>query len=479
MNEGIAAAVARLLGQWYPERQIIFRSRGEVSLLTLGRKSQIGLSLVGLSLLGWLTYASLGIYLNLNIIATKDVHIARMVGAHDRLNADMRAVESKYRKITANLENNQKLLGDLLRQRASLDRVRKELLRELGQTQEQRDLAMNRNGKLQAHLSNLEANLRRTLEQSDDLQSNLSQVSNKLASTESEKETVRRERAALATNLDTMRDNLSGLRVARKTLHQDLQSSEQMVARLTDQRNLAVSTNHALNQRIASLEDRLEQLHLSQRTLVGNIHDRTDANISELESVVQITGLDLNKLLKRAEKKQNAVGGPLLATANENQTTGELGLLENRLTRWSALNAVLERLPITPPVDAFSISSRYGQRRDPFTKRRAFHGGVDLAGVRRTRVYATSPGVVTYVGWKGPYGRLVEIDHGLGLRTRYGHLQKILVKRGQKVDFRHKIGLMGSSGRSTGSHVHYEVLFDRKPLDPMKFLKAGRYVFKG
>jgi murein DD-endopeptidase MepM/ murein hydrolase activator NlpD len=195
--------------------------------------------------------------------------------------------------------------------------------------------------------------------------------------------------------------------------------------------------------------------------------------------VVQITGLDLDKLLKRAEKKQTAVGGPLLTTADENRTTGELGLLEDRLSRWSALNAVLERLPITPPVDEFWISSRYGQRRDPFTKRRAFHGGVDLAGVRRTRVYATSPGVVTYVGWKGPYGRLVEIDHGLGLRTRYGHLQKILVKRGQKVEFRHKIGLMGSSGRSTGSHVHYEIVFDRKPLDPMKFLKAGRYVFKG
>jgi murein DD-endopeptidase MepM/ murein hydrolase activator NlpD len=94
-------------------------------------------------------------------------------------------------------------------------------------------------------------------------------------------------------------------------------------------------------------------------------------------------------------------------------------------------------------------------------------------------VRATSPGVVTYVGWKGPSGRMVEIDHGLGLRTRYGHLHKILVKRGQKVDFRKKIGLMGTSGRSTGSHVHYEVLFDRKPVDPMKFMKAGKYVFKG
>ena len=74
---------------------------------------------------------------------------------------------------------------------------------------------------------------------------------------------------------------------------------------------------------------------------------------------------------------------------------------------------------------------------------------------------------------------MVEVDHGLGLRTRYGHLRKILVKHRQRVTFRHKIGLMGSSGRSTGAHVHYEVLFDGKPVDPMKFLKAGKYVFKG
>ena len=169
----------------------------------------------------------------------------------------------------------------------------------------------------------------------------------------------------------------------------------------------------------------------------------------------------------------------MLATKSNNESGGEITQLEDRLTRWSALNKLLERLPITPPVDAYYISSRYGKRKDPFTKRMAFHSGVDLGGVPRSRVYSTSPGVVTFVGNKGPYGRMVEIDHGLGLRTRYGHLRKILVKLKEKVAFRHKIGQMGSSGRSTGSHVHYEVLFDGKPIDPMKFLKAGMYVFKG
>ncbi|MCS5606114.1 MAG: peptidoglycan DD-metalloendopeptidase family protein [Alphaproteobacteria bacterium] len=528
MDKGIAAAVRRLLDRLYPERQIILRCRGEVTFVALGKKSQTGLSLVGLSLVGWLSYASVSIYLQQNIIVSKDSHIARMVGDHDRLSDDMRAVEKKYSKITANLESNQKLLGDVLRQRDNVNRIRKKLLRELGLTKKQRDLALNKSEALRTRLAGLEANLRRTLDQSHNLQINLGQVTSQLESTESERQLAQQERKTLALNLDTMRayilglrkdrsnlrlnlssvanrlaktvsdrdrvqqerkalaqyldimrDNIFGLRKAGQDLSNNLQSSEQMVDRLTYQRDKAISTNKVLNKHIASLEDRLELLHQSQRTLVENIHSRTDANISELESVVKLTGLDLNRLLKRVNHKRLAVGGPLLTTDGENQSTGELTLLENRLTRWSALNALLERLPITPPVDAYFVSSRYGKRRDPFTKRKAFHSGVDLGGLPRARVYTTSPGIITFVGWKGPYGRMVEVDHGLGFRTRYGHLRKILVKHRQRVTFRHKIGLMGSSGRSTGAHVHYEVLFDGKPVDPMKFLKAGKYVFKG
>ena len=251
MKEAIAAKVAWLLERMYPERQIILRARGEVSFVTMGRNSQIGLSLVGLLVLGWLAYASAGIFLQQDIIAGKDNHIALMLGAHDRLNADMRAVERKYRGITANLADNQRLLGDALRQRASLDRVRAELLRALGQTKKQRDLALDTSQALQDRLASLESSLRRTLDESSDLQTDLSQVTRQLDDTKSEKERVRQERRNLAANLDVMRDNLSGLRKARQSLRQDLESSETMVGRLTDQRNNAISTNQTLNIRIA------------------------------------------------------------------------------------------------------------------------------------------------------------------------------------------------------------------------------------
>jgi murein DD-endopeptidase MepM/ murein hydrolase activator NlpD len=93
-------------------------------------------------------------------------------------------------------------------------------------------------------------------------------------------------------------------------------------------------------------------------------------------------------------------------------------------------------------------------------------------------VYATAPGKVVYAGWRGRFGRFVEIDHGNGIRTRYAHLRKIFVRKGDTVANRDKIALLGTSGRSTGPHVHYEVMFKGRAVDPRKFLQAGKHIFK-
>jgi peptidase M23-like protein len=107
-------------------------------------------------------------------------------------------------------------------------------------------------------------------------------------------------------------------------------------------------------------------------------------------------------------------------------------------------------------------------------------GGFATAGmIISNRQLAAERSVVVFAGWKGSYGPMVEIDHGLGVHTRYAHLARIDVKRGDAVDYRGQVGLLGSWGRSNGAHVHYEVRIDGRPLDPMNFLKAGRYVFKG
>ncbi len=130
------------------------------------------------------------------------------------------------------------------------------------------------------------------------------------------------------------------------------------------------------------------------------------------------------------------------------------------------------------PLEQYRISSAFGPRKDPVNGRLSRHLGLDFRAKLGTPVLSTAPGEVVFAAWKGRYGRLVEIDHGHGIRTRYAHLHKILVKPGQAVGHRETIGLLGSSGRSTGPHVHYEVLVNGKRHDPMNFLKAGIYAFK-
>jgi murein DD-endopeptidase MepM/ murein hydrolase activator NlpD len=115
-------------------------------------------------------------------------------------------------------------------------------------------------------------------------------------------------------------------------------------------------------------------------------------------------------------------------------------------------------------------------RPDPFTGRYAFHPGIDFAGPWGSTVRATAPGTVVFAGNRGGYGNMVEIDHGFGIHTRYGHLSRISVRPGAKVEMGAAIGRVGSTGRSTGPHVHYEVWYDNVVKNPNNFIEAGRHV---
>jgi murein DD-endopeptidase MepM/ murein hydrolase activator NlpD len=146
------------------------------------------------------------------------------------------------------------------------------------------------------------------------------------------------------------------------------------------------------------------------------------------------------------------------------------------------VHAVLQAMPLVPPMRTYRQTSDFGERRDPITGRRALHTGLDFGGPAGARVLATAPGRVVSAGRAGAYGIMVEVDHGMGIRTRYGHLREALVKPGDHLALHDPVGVMGSTGRSTGEHLHYEVRVDGAALDPAQFLEAGRslkYVFKG
>ena len=155
--------------------------------------------------------------------------------------------------------------------------------------------------------------------------------------------------------------------------------------------------------------------------------------------------------------------------------------LDDREQQLSALETMLlhtnlqkQVYPTGRPVRGGWISSYFGMRADPFTGKREFHKGIDFAGKRGSKVMAVAAGVVTWAGSRYGYGNLVEIDHGNGYVTRYGHNMKVLVKVGERVKQGQPIALMGSTGRSTGPHVHFEVLHNGVAVNPAKYVRASR-----
>lgn len=188
---------------------------------------------------------------------------------------------------------------------------------------------------------------------------------------------------------------------------------------------------------------------------------------------------------KRYAAGASAQGGPLIAVRDPKMLASLLQVDEEfaaRIQRASAsmlelraLSEAAARMPLGRPTGT-ERSSRYGLRHDPFTGETAFHSGIDFSGAYRTPIAATAGGVVAFVGPRSGYGRTVEIDHGKGVKTRYGHLQSAAVRLGQQVAPGQRIGAMGSTGRSTGTHLHYEVWVNGRPQNPERFLRAGEKI---
>lgn len=191
----------------------------------------------------------------------------------------------------------------------------------------------------------------------------------------------------------------------------------------------------------------------------------------KIEALIASTGLDVGRLLKDSGDSRGAEGGPFVPL-------GAASSAGSDARRHKLLQRLADILPLRAPLDHYRVESPFGPRRDPFNHRRGFHTGVDLSAPYRTHVFSTAPGVVTEAGAEGEWGRLVEIDNGHGIVTRYAHLHRVFVVKGQRVPAHYALGELGSTGRSTGPHVHYEVVIDGTPVDPAKFLGAGDNVIR-
>ena len=192
--------------------------------------------------------------------------------------------------------------------------------------------------------------------------------------------------------------------------------------------------------------------------------------VDQFARVLASAGVDVRHLFAEFGVNRDE-GGPFIpapagATAPNTMSPEKL----------AALRAMVKTLPVSAPLGEYRVTSPFGVRADPENDRAGFHTGVDLAAPYDTPVYSTAPGTVTFAGFRDDYGRIVEIDHGNGIATRYAHLHAFTVSVGAHVAAHQQIGYLGSSGRATGPHVHYEVVVNGEPQDPEKFMALGRYV---
>ncbi len=253
------------------------------------------------------------------------------------------------------------------------------------------------------------------------------------------------------------------------------------LTRLKDPYVHAVATDSRLPvaMRINALSLSLDKVEADQLNKVAIIGSVARQKARKLRKVIATTGLSAKSLRLPGNKGgKTAAGGPFVpyrAAANSSAFEKAVLNLQEHLKEASRLQRLLRYIPVVRPLPAkAALTSGYGRRIDPFNGRAANHTGIDFRERYGAPVFSTAAGRVVQASRHGGYGKMVEIDHGNGLITRYAHLSAYSVSKGQWVKRGAKIGKIGSTGRSTGAHLHYEVRLNDKPLNPMRFLRAGR-----
>jgi murein DD-endopeptidase MepM/ murein hydrolase activator NlpD len=191
--------------------------------------------------------------------------------------------------------------------------------------------------------------------------------------------------------------------------------------------------------------------------------------VNEFVRILASTGLNVARLVPQLGINRSE-GGPFVPPPRGGQSDG---ISQDRL---EVMRSLMKSLPLSAPLDEYQLESPFGPRRDPFNHRLSFHTGLDLSAPYMSPVHATAAGLVTYAGYLPDYGKVVEISHGNGIATVYGHLHRYIVVVGQTVTEHTQIGFLGSTGRSSGPHVHYEIRVNDEPQDPEKFLGLAHVI---
>ena len=424
---------------FFIERQLYIRARGSVSYVPLSSRSQIALSVFFLAFAGWFSFATINVIFKDEIGARKDREfqemqlayeneLRRLQLAYDDLNSQIVLTRDWFSETTNSLEKKHHELTRVLEQNASI-------------SNELRQMQMAFSGV--AKRNNKKGNV--------DIIGRAEDTANVTLESRTESGDASAPKVALAN---------------------EIKSS---IGRHDDELAMPYLPEN-IYRRIAALDTR-------QRDLLDALEESLDHRIDEFEAVIDQTDVLTTEgfMARVLPENEFSVGGPYIPLQDQpglNTTLHQqLYRISTNLDRLSGLSKSLTKIPLALPIHDYSITSDFGVRLDPFKKRAAFHSGVDFGATTGTPVHSTLGGTVTQAGYKGPYGLVIEIDHGKGFKTRYGHLARSRVRTGQRVEFQQHIGDAGNSGRSTGPHLHYEIWFDGKVRNPAAFLDAGKQIF--
>ncbi len=423
----------------FADRQIYIRSRGNVTFIPLSSHSQMILGVFFILLSGWVALASVNTIFRAQLAEQRErdlremqisyeTELSRLRLAHDDLNAQLVLTRDWFGETTNKLEKRHNELTDILERHADIS------------------------GALR------------------DMQKSFATIATRRRSSSRKTNLVGRSGNSIYASLENRSERTGAMN-----------QLVQLTKMKSDGDNAtpAVGMPHLsghLFQRVSTLGSR-------QSATLDDLEKTVDLKVSEFENLIADTKIiETESFMARVlPESERAIGGPYIplkgVTNHQNALNRQIYRISSNLDRLSELSKSLANIPLALPIHNFQITSGFGPRLDPFKKRAAFHSGIDFGAVTGTPIHAPLAGIVTHANYKGPYGLVVEINHGNGFRTRFAHLARVHVNKGQQIEFQQHIGDAGNSGRSTGPHLHYEIWYDGQVRNPAPFIASGRQVF--
>ena len=472
MSESLLERVWSWLHATFPERQIYIRSDGRVQFFTFGPSLQVTLAGLTLIFLMWVAFATVNVVFKDRIIAAKDHRYQQMQSAYENRVADLQISYDELNGALVSAEGQFQSKADALQAK-----------------QESIVKFLNRKNEVATTLARLgsggapppaDAQLRADTA-SDSVGGDTGGASDADGDMGGSSDlAVMPQPAPPQPRTGRTKSSFLDLHGFFSRLGALLTGSH-----ATTSVPIAVAfAKHPALRALAAQTARVARIGADETVLMNKTQDELKQGVASLQTVMRHTGIDPHQFARRIAAVEGEGGPEIPLDQVHVPGLGDQGFQTAYLRTAAVMDQMdellssIRHIPLATPVSGaqFERTSGFGPRIDPFTGRYAFHPGVDFAGPWGSVVFSTAPGRVVFAGNRGGYGNMVEIDHGFGIHTRYGHLSAILTHVGAVIAKGTPVGRLGSTGRSTGPHVHYEVLYDDVARNPSNFIEAGRHV---